>query len=293
MKIVVTGGMGTVGSQVVKELLARKADARINVLTRDNSKAGALPAGVSAVQGNLHDVESVRRIFNGVDAVFLVTVVSETEATDGLMAVTAARLAGVKRIVYLSVYHADEAAWLPHFGAKVGIEAALKVSGIRFTVLRPNNFFQNDYLFKDAMLQHGVYPQPIGSAGLSRVDVRDIAEAAAITLTETEHEGETYDLVGAEEWTGPATGEVWARVLGRPIVYAGDDLDAWERQFQQHLPPVMLYDFREMYAYIQEQGLKASSQALARQTTLIGHAPRSFEAFAEETAAAWNRAPMA
>jgi hypothetical protein len=55
----------------------------------------------------------------------------------------------------------------------------------------------------------------------------------------------------------------------------------------------MLYDFREMYAHIQEQGLKASSQALARQTTLIGRAPRSFEAFAEETAAAWNRAPKA
>jgi hypothetical protein len=42
------------------------------------------------------------------------------------MAVTGMRLAGIKRVVYLSVQDADTAAWLPHFGAKVGVESALK-----------------------------------------------------------------------------------------------------------------------------------------------------------------------
>ena len=286
MNILVTGGTGTVGSQVVRELLARKAD--VSVLTRDAAKAKGLSAGVKAVEGNLHDVDSVRRIFHGVDSVFLLAVVGPTEATDGLMAITGARLAGVKRIVYLSVHHADKAAWLPHFGSKVAIEAALKVSGIRSTVLRPNNFFQNDNWFKEAILEHGVYPQPIGDAGVARVDVRDIAEAAAITLTGPGHDGEIYDLVGPEAMTGQRTAEIWSRVLDRRVVYGGNDLDAWEKQTQQYLPAQVVFDFRYMYDYFQKEGLKASADAIARQTKLLGHAPRAFEAFAAETAAAWK-----
>ncbi len=286
MKILVTGGTGTVGSQVVRELLARKAE--VSVLTRDKGKAASLPSGVAAVEGNLQDVGTVRRVFHGVDAVFLVTAVSPTEATEGLLAVTGMRMAGVKRVVYLSVHHTDKAAWLPHFGSKVGIEQGIKTSGIPFTILRPNNFFQNDYWVKDAVLQYGVYPQPIGETGVSRVDVRDIAEAAAIALTSPGHEGETYDLVGPEEMTGTKTAEIWSRALGRPVAYGGDDLDAWEKQSLQFMPDWMAFDFRMMYDYFQQHGLKASPEAIARQTRLVGHAPRAFEPFAVETAAAWK-----
>jgi uncharacterized protein YbjT (DUF2867 family) len=289
MKILVTGGTGTVGSQVVTELLARKAD--VSVLTRDASKS--VPAGVKAVQGNLQDVASVRRVFDGFDAVFLLNVVGLAEASEGLMALTGMRLAGVKRIVYLSVHHADKAAWLPHFGSKVGVEEALKVAGIPFTILRPNNFYQNDNWVRDAILQHGVYAQPYGDAGLSRVDVRDIAEAAAIALTESGHDGETYDLVGPDVLTATKTAEIWSRVLGRPIAYAGNDLDAWEKQAVQYgMPAVVAFDFREMFQYFQDHGLKASPEAIARQTTLLGHAPRAYEPFVKETAAAWQRATV-
>ena len=57
----------------------------------------------------------------------------------------AMRLENVKRVVYVSVQDADKAAWLPHFGGKVGVEEAVRRSGIPFTILRPNNFYQNDY----------------------------------------------------------------------------------------------------------------------------------------------------
>lgn len=284
MQILVTGGTGTVGSAVVRELLARKQ--QVSVLTRDGSKP--LPAGVTAVEGNLLDPASVRRIFTGVDAVFLLNAVSQTEASEALMAITGMRTAGVKRVVYLSVHDADKAAWLPHFGSKIGVEEALRVSGIPFTILRPNNFFQNDYWGKDALLQYGVYPQPLGDAGVSRVDVRDIAEAAAIALTTNGHDGQTYDLVGPEALTGARSAEIWGRALGREIKYGGDDLDAWEQQQLQYLPPWMVFDFREMYAHFQSAGLQASQDAIDRQTKLLGHAPRAFEAFAMETAAAWK-----
>jgi uncharacterized protein YbjT (DUF2867 family) len=285
MSILVTGGTGTVGSQVVRELLARGQ--QVQVLTRDPGKA-KLPTGVTAVQGDLGQVESVRRVFKGVDGVFLINTVSPTEIYEGLMAMCAMRLENVKRVVYVSVQDADKAAWLPHFGGKVGVEEAVRRSGIPFTILRPNNFYQNDYYYKDVLLQYGVYPQPIGSAGLSRVDVRDIAEAAAVALTSSGHEGESYDLVGPEVHTGESTAAVWARALGKPIAYGGDDLEAWEKQSLQYMPDWAAFDFKNMYAFFQEHGLKATPEAIERQTRLLGHAPRSFGAFVGETASAWR-----
>jgi uncharacterized protein YbjT (DUF2867 family) len=198
------------------------------------------------------------------------------------------KLSGLKRVVYLSVHQVDQAAWLPHFGVKVGIEEGIKRSGIPFTILRPDNFFQNDYWYKDVILNYGIYPQPIGDVGTSRVDVRDIAEAAAVALTSTGHEGQTYDIVGPDVLTGDTIARTWSRALGKPVAYSGNDLDAWEAQSLQYLPAWMVFDFRMMYEHFQKNGLKASPAALTRVTALLGHAPRSFEAFVTETAAAWK-----
>jgi uncharacterized protein YbjT (DUF2867 family) len=286
MNILVTGGTGTVGSQVVRELLSRGA--QVQVLTRDPAKAAKLPAGAKAVTGDLMKVETVRRVFKGVDGVFLINAVSPTEVHEGLLSVCALRDENVKRLVYLSVHHADALPWVPHFGGKLSIEQAVLKSGVPATVLRPNNFYQNDYMFKDVILQHGVYPQPLGDVGLHRVDVRDIAEAAAIALTTSGHEGQTYDLVGPEAHTGKSTAEAWSRALGRPIVYGGNDLDAWEKQALQYMPDWAVYDVRHMYVFFQAKGLKASPEAIERQTKLLGHSPRSFGAFVGETAAAWK-----
>jgi uncharacterized protein YbjT (DUF2867 family) len=284
MNVLVLGGTGTVGSQVVRELLKRGAN--VSVLTRNVKKA--VPAGTRTVPGDLLDPGTIRTVFPGHDAVFLLNAVSATECHEGLMAVNGARMAGVKKVVYLSVQDADKAVHLPHFGAKVPIEAALKASGVPYTILRPNNFFQNDVMFRDAMLGYGVYPQPFGDAGLSRVDVRDIAEAAALALTADAARNETVNLVGPDVLTATSTAATWGGVLGRKIAYGGDDLDAWEQQSLAFMPPWMVFDFRLMYAFFQEKGLKASPEDVARLTDLLGHAPRRFDEFAAETARAWS-----
>ena len=118
MNILVTGGTGTVGSQVVKELSSRSASASVSVLTRDPAKARNLPPGVTAVQGNLLDPKTVRTVFNDVEGVFLLNPVSQTESPEGLLALCGMKLSGVKHIVYLSVHRVDEAAHLPHFRIK-------------------------------------------------------------------------------------------------------------------------------------------------------------------------------
>ena len=286
MKILVIGGTGTVGFQVVRELLARKVV--VQILTRSEDKAKGLPRGAEGVIGDLLDPTSVRSVFKGADGVFMLLAVSTTETHEGLMAVNGMRMAGVKKIVYMSVHNLEQALHLPHFGSKLPIETVVKASGIPYTILRPNNFFQNDYWFKDAILKYGIYPQPIGDIGVSRVDVRDIAEAAAIAFTTPDHEGQTYNLVGPHAHTGKSTAEVWSRALGKTVAYGGNDLDTWEQQSLQFLPAWMVFDFRLMYKFFQDKGFKATPADIDRQANMLGHAPRSFDDFAMETARIWK-----
>ena len=285
MKILVVGGTGTVGSEVVRQLKARNES--VSVLTRSPEHASKLPPGVSGVIGDLLD-PSTLGVFAGFEAVFLLNPVSTTEAFEGILGVNGARDARVKRIVYLSVHDLDKASHLPHFGGKIGIEAAVRDSGMQYTIVRPNNFYQNDVWMKEAIMSHGVYPQPLGSVGLSRVDVRDIAELSVLALTSDVHNGKIYNLVGPDPVTGESTAAEWSRALGKPIKYAGDDLEAWEAQQRAWLPPSILYDFKLMYAFFQKHGLKATAADVALQTKVLGHAPRSFAAYAKEMAAAWK-----
>jgi uncharacterized protein YbjT (DUF2867 family) len=287
MKILVLGGTGTVGSRVVTELLARKMDVR--VLTRNAENAKKLPKGAFAFVGDLLDPETVRTVFNGVEGVFLLNGVSPTETHEGIMAVNGARMAGVKRIVYLSVSDVEKAPHLPHFGSKLAVEQVIKASGIAYTILRPNNFFQNDYMFKEALMEHSVYPQPIGDLGMTRVDIRDIAEAAVLSFLKSETEGQTYILSGPDVLTGKNTAEAWSRALGKHIDYMGNDLDVWEKQMLQYLPAWMVFDFRLMYAYFQKHGLIARPEDAQRQEHLLGHGPRLYENFVKETALIWRQ----
>jgi hypothetical protein len=75
--------------------------------------------------------------------------------------------------------------------------------------------------------------------------------------------------------TGKSTAEVWSRALGKIIVYGGNDLDTWEQQSLEFLPAWMVFDFRLMYSFFQDKGLKAAQSDIESLTKLLGHAPRS------------------
>lgn len=286
MTHLVLGGTGTVGGRVVEELVERGEDVR--VLTRSPEKAGGLPGEVEVVGGDLGDPSTLDGVFDGTDRLFLLNAVVPTELQEGLVALGEARRAGVRRVVYLSVQDAERGPHIPHFASKVALEEAVRRSGIPWTVLRPNNFFQNDVMFREALVEHGVYPQPIGGVGLSRVDVRDIARAAARALTESGHEGTVYTLAGPEPLTGEDCARIWGEALGREVRYGGDDLDAWEEGALEMLPAWMVYDFRLMYGMFQEEGLAAAPEQLDETREILGREPTPFRAWAEETAAGWS-----
>ncbi len=286
MRIVVTGGTGMVGAHVVAELLARGVQVRVP--TRSAEKLAALPEGVEGVIGDLGTAATVRGVFRDAEAVFLLNAIAPAELHEGLLALAGALASGVRRIVYLSVLHAEVLPLAPHFAAKVAIERALRDSDVEWTVLRPGSFYQNDLLAREAILEHGVYPHPLGEAGVSRVDARDVARAAAVALTEAGHEGQTYDLGERTVTTGPSIAAAWSAALGTPVRYAGDDLDAWEANLRPFLPDWLLHDLRLMYEQMQRAGLRIAPEAARRQEALLGRAPRAFEEFVRETVEGWR-----
>ena len=179
MTILVTGATGTVGREVVEQLVKRGANVR--ALVRDASKAKLLHEA-TRVQGDLLDVDSLRGALGGVSTLFLLNAVVPDEFTQALVALNLAREAGIERLVYLSVIHSDLYVNVPHFAGKFGVERMIEQMGFSATILRPAYFIDNELMIKDVIFNHGVYPMPIGGKGVAMVDAGDIAEVAAIEL---------------------------------------------------------------------------------------------------------------
>lgn len=284
MRILVIGGTGTVGSELVPRLRERGVQTRVLTRTPEKHRGD----GVEFVGGDLERPESLPAAFAGVDRACLITPLHPREAELGIGAIRAAAQAGVERVVIQTVQHADKAPMVPHFASKVEIVQAAREAGIPWVELAPNSFFQNDLRYRSALLEHGVYPQPIGSRGASRVDVRDIADAAVTLLLDNGHERRTIPLAGPDPLTGEWTAEVWSDQLGRPIRYIGNDLEAWSTQVRGILPDWMVGDLVRMYRHLQENGLVATEAELDEARELLGHEPRSFEDFASETVTLWK-----
>ncbi|TAV72732.1 SDR family oxidoreductase [Rhizobium leguminosarum] len=287
MTILVTGATGNVGRQVVEHLVKRGADVR--ALVRDPSKA-EFPAGVSVAQGDFLDVDSLRNAMSGVSTLFLLNAVVPDEFTQALIALNVARSAGIERIVYLSVIHADLYVNVPHFAGKFGVERMIEQMGFKATILRPAYFIQNDLTVKDVITGYGAYPMPIGPKGLAMIDVRDIAEIAALELLRREQAAEPLalnriNLVGPQTLTGTDIAAIWSDVLARPIHYGGDNTEGFEQNLKQFMPAWMAYDMRLMGERFLTDGMLPEAGDVERLTKLLGRPLRSYSAFAAESVA--------
>lgn len=287
MKILVTGSSGKVGSEVVKEL--HKRGAAVRALVHKEGKGTDLPREVEVVVGDLLDPVSVRNVLDGVEKLYLLNAVVPDELTQGLIAYGLAKKLKLEQVVYHSVFEVDRFKDVPHFASKLAIENALREFEVPFTILRPNYFFQNDASLKEPLMGAGVYPVPLGTPGISAVDVRDIAEAAAIALTSDGHEGKTYNLVGPSILSGPDAASIWSGLLQKQIRYGGEALDPWEEQMRQMMPPWAAFDLRMMFQGYLERGFVAGDGDVKAFTQLLGHPPRRYEDFARETALGWQK----
>lgn len=295
MTILVTGSTGTIGSQVLTHLEGQGVEVR--ALTRSPEKARSR-AGITPVGGEVGDIESLRAAMAGVRTLFLLVPNLADELTQAMLALTVAQEAGVKGIVYLSVFKSEAYADVPHFAGKATVERMIEALDLKATILRPAYFIQNDLRQKELLLGPGVYGAPVGAKGISMVDIRDIAAAAAKELLRRDRAPgspprEAYDLVGPDSLSGEAIAAIWSEALGRPIRYGGDDLVTMEQRLKTMLPGWHALDLRLMFQRYQHDGAAADPEAIERLTALLDAAPRSYRDFARDAATQWARGSSA
>ncbi|GLZ76904.1 nucleotide-diphosphate-sugar epimerase [Actinorhabdospora filicis] len=233
--LLVTGATAQVGGAVAAELDALGAD--FAVLVRDPARATALPASARRITGDLDDVESLRKAFAGVSALFLV--VPGTGLDHTANAVAAAKDAGVGRIVLLSSLLADGEP-VPAMGRwHRAREEMITASGIPATFLRPGGFMSNALEWAGTLREGGYVLDPMGPGRYAPIDPADIAAVAAAVLTGEGHERATYALTGDERVTIAEQAAVLAAELGREIEVrtAASPEDAVRARFPHGAPP--------------------------------------------------------
>jgi len=230
--ILVTGATGTVGSEVVKHLLAASSSDHniIRAAVHSQNKADNLRHDdnnkVEIVNIDYNKPETLADALNNVDKLFLLTLPAPNIVRDASSSVVkVAKKNGIKYIVKLSVMGADLEP-----GTTIGRlhrqeEKIIEESGIPYTFLRPNGFMQNFVRAGQIIRNQNAFYLPPGDARVSFVDVRDIAAVAVEVLlskgngTELQLEDKAYDVTGPETISYSQAAEIISQETGRKISY--------------------------------------------------------------------------
>jgi len=211
--ILVTGATGTVGRQLVTELVTAGADVR--ALSRTPERAG-LPSGVEVVAGDLGRPETLPSALQGIERVFLLSGGPEGPEHDANL-IAAGEQAGVRHVVTLSVLGAGHGADDPITRWHLAGERAVTASGMAWTILRPGAFMSNALMWAPSIKDQGVVYAPFAQAKTGAVDPADIAAVAARALTGAGQGGKTYPLTGPELLSAADQVEIPGAALGRPL----------------------------------------------------------------------------
>jgi uncharacterized protein YbjT (DUF2867 family) len=279
--ILVTGATGRVGG-IVFGMLEADGFSPIAMSHRPEAAKNELPR---VREGDMRRPETLHQALDGIETAFLVTPLGPDESDAGLAFIDAAEKAGVQKIVYVAIMNIEAMAEIPHFATKVPIRRRL-LEGARHVVLDANFFMQNDLLARPA-LQAGIYPLPIGTAGVHSVDARDVARAAVRAMTGTDWDGQAVPVCGPDLVTGPKAAETYARATGQAFRYGGDAIDPFIGAISAAMPmdAWVENDLRRMMEVTQKLGCPASADDIARCASLLGQAPRAYTAFVTEVAA--------
>jgi uncharacterized protein YbjT (DUF2867 family) len=282
--LLVTGATGTTGMEVLRALKARGVEAR--ALVRDETKAHQMrDLGFEPATGDMGDPRSLAAALEGVEKAYLTSPIGPMQSELEQAFLEAAKEAGVKHIVKLSTIGASPEAPLRFARTHAKVEAALKASGMAWTLLRPTGFMQNTLSWGRQVLD-GVFYSPVPDAAFSIVDARDVAEVAAVALTEEGHEGRAYGLSGPEPVSYRDQAKRVFAAAGRDIRVEEIPVEMLKRELvRAGVPPWNAEGLSELFELYAGGGAQMVTSGVK---DALGREPRNLDEFAADHADAFK-----
>lgn len=297
-RIVVTGATGLVGGQLLRALARTGAEMpgvqpvvdALAAVRDPGAWSSALRDTATPVRFDFRDPTTFQPTFQGAHRVFLVRPPAITNVKRWVIpAVDAARQAGVRHVVFLSLMGVDRNPFVPHRA----IETHLRTTGMAWTFLRAGFFMQNlTTIHRAAIRDRDRIVVPAGDGATAFVDTRDLAEAGARILLGPIPKSRAYELSGSEALMYGEVAEILSEVLGRPIEYARPGLLDFLRHMrrQGHPLPFVLV----MAGIYTTARLGLAGRITDDLAALLDRPPTSFERFARDYRDVWiPQAPCA
>jgi len=270
--IVVTGATGNVGRLLMAELTA--AGERV---------VGVSRRGAAGVQkGDLTAPESLRATMQGARALF-VLLAGGGEAVDADAVLDVAKAGGVERVVLLSSQGVRTRPGARSHAPLGAFEAALRGSGLQWTVLRPGGFASNAYAWAGSIRERRQAAAPFAQVALPVVDPADLAACASVTLRDN-HQAQVYELTGPAPITPRAQVEAIAAAIGEPVAFRELTRAEAAEQMSRFMPAEVVRGTLDILGSPSADEQRVSPD-VAR---LLGRPARDFAAWATEHAAAFR-----
>ncbi|MCC9137290.1 SDR family oxidoreductase [Pontibacter silvestris] len=280
--ILVTGAMGTVGREVVKQLSILD-DIRVRAGVHSTIKGENLKRlpDVEIVEIHNTNQTSLHPAFTHVDRVFLVTPFTKDQVEMAKTLIDEAKDKGVRHIVKLSALGAEAES-----GTLLGrwhreVEQYIEQSGIAYTFLRPSSFMQNFENYNVAFIKgEGKFYEATGEGKISYIDVRDVAAVAVEVLTNLGHDGKIYELTGPEAISNYEAAAILSEVTGKEISFVDISEEQAKQAMLEHQTPEWMAD-----AMLELHSLCRKGQASKTTNTveeLVGHKPHTFYQFVKD-----------
>lgn len=268
--ILAIGAAGKFAGLVIPDLAKRNAKVRGLIHHAEQADEVIKNGAVEAVVGDLSDRSSLDLAMKDIKSVFYIAPATmSNEVNVGKSVVDAARQAGVSRFVFSALIH-PIISTINHHITKVPIEEAIIASDMEFVFLHPTIFFQDvTAAILTDVVKHGVFGQPWSTdTYFSQVDFRDVAEVAAIALTEDRLNYGTFELCA----DGYLNGKDMAALMGEVL---GQEIGAVK------IYPIEPSPMQSMFEWYDLHGLVGNSLILR---SILGREPRTLRAYLKELA---------
>jgi uncharacterized protein YbjT (DUF2867 family) len=171
---------------------------------------------------------------------------------------------------------------MPHHWQKMRVEEQLFESGLSYTILQPAPYMQNILAYWNDIMKKKKYPVPYSeNIRLSSVDLEDVAEVAAIILSESGHKGAIYELCGVEILSQIEITQILSQYLGHRVDVKFIPIEEWEVNARNKgLGDYQVKTLIKMFLYYERFGFFGNSRILE---CLLNRSPTSYATFIERT----------